>query len=787
MLGRNDGVENEKKIVDALNGKRYSELSMHQRDFLAQLNPQIREDTVIHAKKIGGWGYKPDVCIDAGAVSWRVSVKKGRGNSVHQEKTIAFLEYCQRILRMTKEEERSLLLFLYGDGTTDGSGAVESRKNEQELKSIYQRQIAIVQGFLDKHRKPLIERFLIYGRLGRQSGMKAEYLYHGDIETGVWCPLNGDAIDYLASLENTSGAPLSIGPMSLQVWNRNMMGKARMEDRRHSIQIKWSTCRQQIEEINQRYLKEKAKPQVDIIRAAGDNSQGFRNQAELQLSLDGQRIDRLSSPQKALMHVLFPEASGSLVVQTKSISEAGVKPKLAISAGEEVKNLSVFLGSGNAVHQEQLCTFLPYCREALHMTEEEEYAFGRVIYADGTPDGKGRIEDRSKDAASIKAAYPAEIQLVQDFLDRNKKALAERFLVYGKEGKDKGIKTDYLYYGTKTAGRCVPCSMVIQYILEQEKTPSAILAVGPLTIQIWNRNLTGRLKYENRRHSIQVKWGGMQTSLEEIWKEMNIGPSGTWEGSFGEFQLAAALNRNKQEGSRLWKPLKEKLKLEDLTHVYAVRVCRHVYSKLAEKNVLPKADVYLVRGFIPSQILLNNNYWLDEDTIKELYLEKIEGSGISCKLRDAEHYTYGKFSQNAFIRLFQDAALGAGISLFAEAGELHLNENVLKAWGIASEKFLKIWRERLEEEGFRQDDISLTNQKLCRFIKKECQREMADRIKTNQGIAEVIFQGKGVFEEPYTASFTYIQGKVQEAGIPQFSITTGSGRHKGKYTIVVKP
>ena len=46
--------------------------------------------------------------------------------------------------------------------------------------------------------------------------------------------------------------------------------------------------------------------------------------------------------------------------------------------------------------------------------------------------------------------------------------------------------------------------------------------------------------------------------------------------------------------------------------------------------------------------------------------------------------------------------------------------------------------------------------------------------------------GRHWFKEPYHAMFIFEKGKLRENIISDFSITTGSGRSKGKYTIEIK-
>ena len=47
--------------------------------------------------------------------------------------------------------------------------------------------------------------------------------------------------------------------------------------------------------------------------------------------------------------------------------------------------------------------------------------------------------------------------------------------------------------------------------------------------------------------------------------------------------------------------------------------------------------------------------------------------------------------------------------------------------------------------------------------------------------------GIGNFDEPYTAKYLIENDKIKKNHYLPFTITTGSGRSKGKYTIVLKP
>lgn len=785
MKGKNDGIKNENEIVEAFNGKRIKELSEIHKKFLEQLDSEISDETVVHAKKVGGQGFKPDVEIELNNRIWNVSVKKGSGNSVHQEKTEYFIYYCMKFLDMTEKEKNSLLLYLYGDGTIDGDSDVDDRLSDDELVEAYSSEIKDVQKFLDRNKKALLERFLVFGRLGKQKNISADYMYHGNAVTGVWCPLDNYSIEHLANSYVNDGK-LSIGPLSLQVWNRNLLGKKNLEDRRHSIQIKWASCHTCIESMNAKYLHEYNNKIETQQRIMGDNKQGFENQNKLVILLDGQRVDKLEPALKSIIKEIFPEANNQEVITCSSLKENDIKPRIIINLGDKCAYLSVFMGSGNSVHQENIKTFLPYCEEELKMTSDEKDAFLQILYGDGTIDGNSESKDRLNDA-QIKREYTKQISIVQGFLNNNKRALVERFLVYGKSGLDKNIKSDYIYYGTEATGRLISSSDAVDHIVDQKASTSAVLSIGSLTIQTWNRNLNKKIEKEKKRNSIQVKWGSIKKNLQEIRNYIDVNQKGTIDGDWEEYELVAKLNRNRCLESKIWKEIAEKLDLADIKDIYAIKVCKTVYSSLAERNVLPKADIFLVKGHIPHSRLIENNYWLDEDVIKNLKVKIVPKSGISCKRPDSKSFTYAKLSMKSFMKLTEDCNLGAGIGLFVTECDMKYNTTLVQDWGTCEESIIEYYKDVLNELDFEREERTLNNIEVCKKIKRESIGRFSELIRTNKKISNSIFNGIGVFPEPYAAYFVYINSEIVSNNIPKFSITTGSGRHNRKYTIIIKP
>lgn len=74
-----------------------------------------------------------------------------------------------------------------------------------------------------------------------------------------------------------------------------------------------------------------------------------------------------------------------------------------------------------------------------------------------------------------------------------------------------------------------------------------------------------------------------------------------------------------------------------------------------------------------------------------------------------------------------------------------------------------------------------------KHIKKYLNNKMRKAIENNPSIKAAIFAGKGLYEEPYPASFIVKHGELTNEIVTEYSITRGSGLSKGNYTIIFKP
>lgn len=230
----NDGFLNEKELINYIDKKYFNNYSNNIKNFLIFLfDGKINKNEIFESKKVNGQ-VKPDILISHNNITKYVSVKKGSGNSVHQESINDFFPYISKVLDSQSLEY--LKLFHYGDGTTDDSG--EIRYNANECKKRYSREISYLNSKLNswENLKKFINRFLFLGNVGYIS---VDAIYHGSIYDGNWASREEILLYIKKTSFNTN--TVHFGPLSYQVWGRNENRTAIHPDRRYVMQVKWSS------------------------------------------------------------------------------------------------------------------------------------------------------------------------------------------------------------------------------------------------------------------------------------------------------------------------------------------------------------------------------------------------------------------------------------------------------------------------------------------------------------------------------------------------------------------
>jgi hypothetical protein len=235
------GFQNEEDILKALNGATFDNLNKNLQ-LLIQCS-FTNYDGVISCVKEAGRN-KSDLKIKINDESHTYSVKKGTGNSIHQEKVEPFLQFLDDEFSISAITKDHIRFFIWGDNTYDGTGKVEDRLGASKLKQDYPEMILDIQAFFDTIKETILKRFLVDGV---SSTSAAEFIYYGTVDSGICCK-SDKVLEWVVS-SDANGA-ISIGRLNFQAWNRNINGGDKSEDKRGVIQLKWGSIKDDLKAIS---------------------------------------------------------------------------------------------------------------------------------------------------------------------------------------------------------------------------------------------------------------------------------------------------------------------------------------------------------------------------------------------------------------------------------------------------------------------------------------------------------------------------------------------------------
>lgn len=517
-----------------------------------------------------------------------------------------------------------------------------------------------------------------------------------------------------------------------------------------------------------------------MAKKAGDNGHGFQNEKNIVVSLNGKKYKELDLNMKRFVGYIVVsegiEITPDTYIYSRLETDNKKKQDLYIIIHGNIYGISVKLGKGNSTHQEKCEDFIEYIVEEFGASKELCDDIRIMLWCDGTTDGSGKISERI-DKKTYLLNYSKEIKRIRKFIKEHEKELIKRILFVGRHNS----QVDYIYHGTPVDGKWISSDKLIEYQIENPQPLGTALAkVGRMNLQVWNRSLTGNS--DKKRGQLQIKYPGIEADLERI---MISGTEhiGTFEGNKAEFNLSRVMNQNKK--SFLWESIGYKGKNKNL---YVVTVSKNVFSKIANKKVKPKTDAYIIELEANEKFLLEREYILTENDINGLDYKIVENTGISIKKRDSTSFTYEKLSLKSFIRLFDGYVdnpykIFCGLTLYQEDKNIRLNKDIVRNLGFT--------KEEIEEDMQLHTGIifpSLIEKEHVKAYRDYCEYILRDVIDNNSNIKEIIFSGKGCFEAPYYVNYLYKNNKMISDVIPdKYSISNGSGRSKGKYTIIFKP
>lgn len=235
-MATNCGFLKEDEFRNYVNGKKFEDLNENFKSFVLFITKNKKIMQPIICKK-GKGGQKPDVILTIDSVDYAVSLKIGCGNSVHQESLDSFIEYLKKI-GVNDKGIKLLKEFHYADGTDNDTGKLQDRQSSAEYCKNNPNKIKELNSILnsDPIRDKIIERALFQGK--NNSYIRAEYIYHGSIESGHWA----NSYEIKSSSYEGNDNTVHVGNLTYQVWGRNQDGTAVHPERRYIMQFKFGSC-----------------------------------------------------------------------------------------------------------------------------------------------------------------------------------------------------------------------------------------------------------------------------------------------------------------------------------------------------------------------------------------------------------------------------------------------------------------------------------------------------------------------------------------------------------------
>jgi hypothetical protein len=249
MIGQNNGNDFEWLLIHHTNENTFSKIPPPIQGTFSTIDNQIGGTARLSAEKLGGKGLKKkaDIAIRTEkGQEIRISVKKGSGNSVHQESVSDFIHFLNSEGASQSQLEQ-LLFFHWGDGTLDGSGSVDSRLNAIEIRKKYPKTIIEIDSIFNSCKRAIIERVLL--GTGDVSARPTHLLYSSHCElSNIKIAKMEKVVKFHLEIENQT---LKVGNLNFQAYQRCLQGQEMTSSKnRNDIQFKWPGLSIDIGQIN---------------------------------------------------------------------------------------------------------------------------------------------------------------------------------------------------------------------------------------------------------------------------------------------------------------------------------------------------------------------------------------------------------------------------------------------------------------------------------------------------------------------------------------------------------
>ena len=252
------------------------------------------------------------------------------------------------------------------------------------------------------------------------------------------------------------------------------------------------------------------------------------------------------------------------------------------------------------------------------------------------------------------------------------------------------------------------------------------------------------------------------------------------DGFKNEEEFVKKLNSNK--GHQFWKTIN----LANNKNLYFVRVAGSKISKLTNKKIPCKADVFVSEINLNEKELESNDYLINENQ-KLKFIKKLPQSGISIKMNKT-NYQIDKCSLEKFVKRFKDKFLFIGATIYSkDIKDLIKNHNVLKATNTSWMEFGEHFNNKTLENINIKTKFTEEHKDIFETIQKNSNKRIKSMAINYPKILDSLYKGTDEFEDPYCATWLLINNKLTKNIPTDLIVTKGSSKGGTRPQVEFKP
>lgn len=250
----NQGYLKEDEMVEFLNGKTVSSLSDNLHQLLVRLFGVVDPNEKIKCEYCEQYT-KPDFKVTYKGESRYVSMKSGDAETIHSEKVQTLIPFL-RSIGVSKETLKTLLLYQFGDGTTNGTGQKRYNNHETYIWLKSRIQAANAELNTDEMTEKIFERIVYQGV--KDTVKPADCIYHGNYENGFLATKKQISL-YIKDKDWSYLENLHVGPLLMRPHARYAGVPIRNENNRIKMDFYWPKLKLDIIYISKKYYDYESK------------------------------------------------------------------------------------------------------------------------------------------------------------------------------------------------------------------------------------------------------------------------------------------------------------------------------------------------------------------------------------------------------------------------------------------------------------------------------------------------------------------------------------------------